>query len=180
MASWEAERDDRVATRHAEIKGEYVFDAPEGPFKLIGRADRIDVFRDGSVGIYDYKTGAPPSPKQVLLFSPQLALEGAMVTAGAFGAAFAGRSLSEMAWIALGKAGSRENPVRSAVDDGSPDAVAAEALAMLRGLLARYDDPAHGYASQARPMFERRFPGDYDHLARVSEWRLVAAPGGTP
>ena len=144
------------------------------------RDQGIDIFHDGTVGIYDYKTGAPPSPKQVLLFSPQLALEGAMVTAGAFGAAFAGRSLSEVAWIALGKAG-RENPVRSAVDDDvRPDSIAAQAITMLRGLVARYDDPAHGYASQARPMFERRFPGDYDHLARVSEWRLVAAPGGTP
>lgn len=180
MADWEAERDGRVASRHPEIKGEYLFDAPAGRFKLNGRADRIDIFHDGTVGIYDYKTGAPPSPKQVLLFSPQLALEGAMVTAGAFGAAFAGRSLSEVAWIALGKAG-RENPVRSAVDDDvRPDSIAAQAITMLRGLVARYDDPAHGYASQARPMFERRFPGDYDHLARVSEWRLVAAPGGTP
>ncbi|MCW5717502.1 MAG: double-strand break repair protein AddB [Bauldia sp.] len=180
MADWEAERDARVASRHPEIKGEFFFEAPAGKFKLNGRADRIDIFKDGSVGIYDYKTGAPPSPKQVLLFSPQLALEGAMVSAGAFGAAFAGRSLSEVAWIALGKAG-RENPVRSAVDDGvPPDSIAAQAVTMLRGLVARYDDPAHGYASQARPMFERRFPGDYDHLARVSEWRLVAAPGGTP
>src|SRR5690606_16379980 len=137
---------------------------PGGPFKLTGRADRIDILRDGSVGIYDYKTGAPPSAKQVLLFQPQLALEGAMLREGAFGAAFAGRSIGEVAWIGLGMVG-KGDPFRSAVDEGlTADGIAVEALARLRALVFAYDDPGQGYASQARPMFERRFPGDYDHL----------------
>ncbi len=56
------------------------------------------------------------------------------------------------------------------------DSVAEYALGFLRNLIAAYDDPQKGYVSQARPMFERRIPGDYDHLARVSEWRYAARP----
>jgi RecB family exonuclease len=74
---WEAGRDPRVATRHAEISGEHIFDAPAGPFKLTGRADRIDIFKDGTVGIYDYKTGQPPTAKQVLPSSRSSPLEAA-------------------------------------------------------------------------------------------------------
>lgn len=174
IVAWEAGRDTRVATRYAEIKGDFAFDAPAGPFKLTGRADRIDLMVDGTIGIYDYKTGAPPSARQVLLFQPQLALEGAMVQAGAFGQIFQDRSIAELAWIGLARVG-KDDPLRSAVDDGwTADAMAIEAMARLGRLVAAYDDPEHGYASQARPMFERRFPGDYDHLARVSEWRLAA------
>jgi hypothetical protein len=46
-------------------------------------------------------------------------------------------------------------------------------MARLKKLIAVYDGEDQGYASQARPMFERRWPGDFDHLARVAEWRLI-------
>lgn len=173
IVDWERERTPRIAERQAEIKGEYGFAAPGGPFKLTGRADRIDIFTDGSIGIYDYKTGAPPSARQVLPFQPQLALEGAMAAAGAFGPAFANRPVAELAWIGLARIG-KDDPLRSAVDDNwTAETVAAEAMARLKRLIAAYDDEEQGYASQARPMFERRWPGDFDHLARVAEWRLI-------
>ena len=175
---WEGARDDKIASRHPEIPGELSFETALGPFKLTGRADRIDVMSDGRIGIYDYKTGVVASAKQVLLFQPQLALEGAMAREGAFGKEFKDRSIAELAWIGLGRV-SRSDVLRSAVDtDAKPDAdaVAAEAFSRLRRLVEAYEDPNQGYVSQARPMFERRFPGDYDHLARVSEWRFAARP----
>ena len=178
FVAWEAARADDVAARRAEIAGDHVFETASGGFRLTGRADRIDLLHDGRISIFDYKTGALATPKQVLLFQPQLALEGAMARAGGFGSAFAGRQIAELAWIGLGRIG-KDDPLRSAVeDDTNPDALTAEALTRLRDLIAAYDDPTKGYVSQARPMFERRFPGDYDHLARVAEWRLAAgAPG---
>jgi ATP-dependent helicase/nuclease subunit B len=42
----------------------------------------------------------------------------------------------------------------------------------LTGVVARFDDPETPYRSRERPMFLRRHPGDYDHLARVKEWSL--------
>ena len=37
-------------------------------------------------------------------------------------------------------------------------------------LLHRFEDPETPYLSQPRPQFLNRF-GDFDHLARVKEWR---------
>ncbi len=176
MIQWEAARAEDVASRHAEISGKYVFSTDAGTFALTGRADRIDVLRDGRAAIYDYKTGALATAKQVLLFQPQLALEGAMLREGAFEERFKDRSLAELAWIGLGRIG-KDEPMRSAVvDDMTADSVAAAALQLLRRLIEAYENPAKGYVSQARPMFERRIPGDYDHLARVNEWRYAARP----
>jgi ATP-dependent helicase/nuclease subunit B len=182
---FEAERAHAVAARFAEISGRMEITAGGGPFVLRGRADRIDVRRDGSVDIFDFKTGTPPSSKQVLLgFAPQLGLEVAMARAGAFDAdlakkgsdAIAGRRVTNLAWLGL-RLVRRDDPYKSAIERGrSADEVGAEVFEKLRTLIAAYDDPERGYRSLARPQFERqRYPGDYDHLARVAEWRL--SPG---
>jgi ATP-dependent helicase/nuclease subunit B len=88
IAKWfiafEARRSD-IVERNAEIKGDLEIAAPAGPFHLRGRADRIDLRRDGTVAILDFKTGSPPSARQVLVgFAPQLALEAAMSRSGAW------------------------------------------------------------------------------------------------
>ena len=173
MIDWERGRDADVAARHAEIPGELTLQIAGEPFKLTARADRIDEMADGRIAIYDYKTGVLATPKQVLIFQPQLALEGAIAQAGGFRSELADRSLAELAWIGLGRIG-KGDILHSAVDtDRTPDGVASEALSRLRMLITAYRDPAQGYISQARPMFERRIPGDYDHLARVAEWRYA-------
>ncbi|MCB1496401.1 MAG: double-strand break repair protein AddB, partial [Bauldia sp.] len=174
LVGWEAARDPDIAERHAEIPGEMEIAAPAGIFTLRGRADRIDLRRDGRVEVLDFKTGTPPSARQVLVgFAPQLALEAAMVRAGAFLAGLEGRAIAGIGWIALGQV-SRGNPIRSAVEDGyDPDEVAAEAHLRLNALVAAYDDPERGYVSRARPMFQLRYESPYDHLARVREWALV-------
>ncbi len=46
-----------------------------------------------------------------------------------------------------------------------------DALAAFRALVAHYGDAATGYLSRARVPFETETDGDYDHLARVSEWQ---------
>jgi ATP-dependent helicase/nuclease subunit B len=173
FVAWEARRAE-IAARQAEIAGNLEIAAPAGPFQLRGRADRIDLRRDGTVEILDFKTGSPPSARQVLVgFAPQLALEAAMSLAGAFGDGFAGRSIADLSWIALGRV-ERGKPLVSAVEEGwTADGVAAEALARLTTLIAAYDDGERGYVSRARPMFETRYESPYDHLARVREWGLV-------
>ena len=96
-----------------------------------------------------------------------------MVRGGAFGEAFAGRSLAKLFWIGLGMV-ERGQPLKNAVEDGwTADDVAAEALTRFTALVAAFDDPSRGYASRARPMFETRYESPYDHLARVREWALV-------
>lgn len=178
FVAWERARDGAVEERHAEIGGGHDFTAPAGPFRLRGRADRIDLRKDGGLDIFDFKTGAPPSARQVLTgLAPQLALEVAMARAGAFGAAFAGRSVSQLGWLALGQV-DRGEPFKSAVESGlTADALGDEALLRLTALIAAYDDASRAYVSRARPMFETRFESPYDHLARVREWALVESGG---
>jgi ATP-dependent helicase/nuclease subunit B len=182
---FEAARAHAVAARFAEVGGRMEIAADGGRFVLRGRADRIDLRLDGSVDIFDFKTGSPPSSTQVLTgFAPQLGLEVAMARAGAFdgdlakkgGDPIAGRSVANVAWLGLGLV-RRGEPYKSAVERGwTADAVGDEVLLKLQALIAAYDDAERGYRSLARPQFERqRYSGDYDHLARVAEWRL--SPG---
>ena len=54
-------------------------------FHLSARADRIERRRDGTFAILDYKTGQPPTGKQVRMgLSPQLTLEAAILREGGF------------------------------------------------------------------------------------------------
>jgi ATP-dependent helicase/nuclease subunit B len=107
-----------------------------------------------------------------------------MARAGAFdgdiakkgGGSIIGRSVANVAWLGLGLV-RRGDPYKSAVERAlTADDVGQQVLAKLQALIAAYDDPERGYRSLARPQFEKqRYPGDYDHLARVAEWRL--SPG---
>jgi ATP-dependent helicase/nuclease subunit B len=177
FVAWEAARSAAVATRHAEIEGALELPTAAGPFRLRGRADRIDVMRDGSLAIYDFKTGTPQTEKTVFAgLTPQMTLEAAMARAGGFAGIPAGRIVSDLAWLAVGKVG-RADPYVSAVGRQqklTADQLADRAHQMLRGLIDAFADIEHPYLSRARPMMERaRYLGDYDHLARVREWALV-------
>ena len=181
--AFEAERSPHIAARCAEVGGRLPITAPGGEFILRGRADRIDLRADGAVDIFDFKTGSPPTSTQVLAgFAPQLGLEIAMARAGAFdgeiakrgGVALLGRDAANVAWLGLGLV-RRGDPYKSAIEKGwTADTVGTEVISKLRALIDIYDDPDRGYRSLARLQFERqRFSGDYDHLARVAEWRLA-------
>ncbi|MEM8854636.1 MAG: hypothetical protein AAGD34_13120, partial [Pseudomonadota bacterium] len=63
-------------------------------------------------------------------------------------------------------------PVRwSPVHGDDAEDLAVQSLARLVALLRRYEDPSFGYLSRARVKFSENLEGDYDHLARVAEWR---------
>lgn len=169
---WEAPRGSEVAGRHAEVSGKIELSMPGGNFELRGRADRLDVMHGDTLSILDFKTGTPPSAKQVIPgFAPQLALEGYMAKLGGFDAISRGVEISDMAWVQL--SGGREP---GKVKSGIERTYAAEDIVELIGkrllaLIVAYDDPSRAYLSRARPMFER-FESPYDHLARVKEWSM--------
>lgn len=76
---------------------------------LSGRADRIDLMRNGTAEIIDYKTGSTPSPRQAhVLLSPQLALEAALLVRGAFRELGSVRA-SDLTYVRL-KAGGEVKP----------------------------------------------------------------------
>jgi ATP-dependent helicase/nuclease subunit B len=170
IADWvlsiEAGRRARLEASHMEVSGAIEFDAPGGRFRLTARADRIDELVGGGIAVIDFKTGAPPSKREVQAgFAPQLPLEAAMVAQGGFSGVPA-KPVEELAFWRL--SGGREpGQVRDAADD--PAQVAAEALNGVKALVARFDDPATVYEARPRPDHAPAY-SDYEHLARVKEW----------
>jgi ATP-dependent helicase/nuclease subunit B len=137
------------------------------PFRLTAKPDRIDLTPAGEAVIYDYKSGAPPSPKQQKLFDKQLFLEAAMAERGGF-PALGPVPVAGAAYIQLGGEGAE-----FAVDLG--DGAVGKVWEGLHRLIARYMDPAQGYAARRAP-FREAEAGDYDHLARFGEWDMADPP----
>ncbi|OAN55235.1 double-strand break repair protein AddB [Paramagnetospirillum marisnigri] len=170
IARWVAERERArrpgIARVHAEVKGAIEIDAPYAPFTLVAKADRIDRQADGGLALIDYKTGQPPSVKEVAAgYAPQLPLEAAMARHGGFEGVAAAEPSHLLYWRLKGGEGGGEE--RAAGDDVFT--LAAEALDGLAALVAAFDDPATPYAARPHPEHAPKY-SDYLHLARVREW----------
>ena len=177
FAKWFAEtepaRRSGVVKVAAEIEGNLDL-AVERGFRLSVRADRIDLCEDGSVVLYDYKSGKPPTPSQVdKLFAPQLPLEAAIAAGGGF-VPLGAREVSGMHYIrASGRGdGGEEQPAAKA----APAGLAEKALADLIRLVERFDRADMPYEAKRRPgtAFNRIYDyDDYAHLARLAEWETL-------
>ncbi len=172
IANWfiefEAERREYFKTALLEKKGTIEIAGPAGSFTLSGTADRIDKKMDGGISIIDYKTGSPPSHKEIDTgMAPQLALEAAMVERGGFDG-LPKAPILELLYIRL----SGSNPAgeaRAASKKISVEELATEAFEGLQRLIAQFDREATPYLTKPRPAFVDRF-NEYEHLARVREW----------
>jgi ATP-dependent helicase/nuclease subunit B len=178
IAEWFAhfERDRRSGLSFLNVETGGHLEIPFGneTFKLTVRADRIECLADGRYVILDFKTGAPPTSKQVQAgLAPQLTLEAAILRHGEFDGIPKGGSVSELAYVRL-SGGVQPGELRTIEFDGSnADAQADEALAELTKLLQEFSNPETPYYSLVHPMWTTRY-GTYDHLARVKEWSLTA------
>ncbi|TLG72192.1 double-strand break repair protein AddB [Methylocystis sp. B8] len=152
---------------HVETRGEMALTLADGStFHLTAIADRIELDRQGQAYVFDYKTGAPPSNKQVKVgWSPQLTLEAAMIEAGAFEKVGA-PSVACAAYIGLRNGGKTQ--WLEWTDARFAEVVAAHRV-QLQALLSQFRDESMPYASRPHPAFTSDV-GDYDHLARVREW----------
>ena len=159
-----------IVRTFAEIGGSYSFEVAGRDFKLTGRADRLDLLKSGEIAILDYKTGTVPSGPQVNSgLAPQLPLEAAMVSFGAFKEA-GSRQVSRLEYVKI----TGGNP---AIETTQPNLEAPvmdlslRHFERLRKLLEVYADPL-------RPYFPRNIvvnvddPLSHDHLSRHLEWRL--------
>ncbi|SFE16733.1 double-strand break repair protein AddB [Sulfitobacter brevis] len=165
VADWFIEHEKRrqsfstpVAFENA-ARGKHVF--PDLGFTLNGIADRIDKSEYGDVLIYDYKTGAPPSPKEQRSFDKQLLIEAAMVEAGSF-AEIGPAPVALAAFIGLG---AKPVEIPAPLEDEPP----AEVLAGLHDLIASYLSPTQGFTAR-RMVKTEDAAGDYDQLSRFGEW----------
>jgi len=172
FAQWfaETEPERRAASLGvmAEIPGAMVLSAPEGPFMLTARADRLDTTAAGLV-ITDYKTGQLPTEKSVLQgASPQLPLEAAIALEGGFA--------HQPAQAVIGLSYIRSSGGMPAGEERQLKVENIQELAMqhlkgLERLVAEFDRPSTPYAAVRRPAFAATYTFDaFAHLARVDEW----------
>lgn len=172
---WERGRRPNIAKLDLEQSGEIELTlVDQSRFRLTGRADRIERLKDGTLALIDFKTGSPPSRKEVLRgLSPQLTLEAAMATRGGFDAADKGRAASSLIYVRLSgaKSGAFESDLADASkrDPVDASAVPEKHLAQLQRRMNALVSGALGFPSRPIPKYARDV-GDYDHLARVAEW----------
>lgn len=171
FAHWFAEtepaRRDGVAKLLTERKGSFSFQAPAGPFTLTARADRLDLARDNTLIIYDYKTGYFPNDKDVTsLKAPQLPLEAAI----AIYSGFEGVSKADVSALHYISASGGEPPgLEHKIACQDVGLLAENAIAKLQSLVAHFDQPETPYHAARYAQFDYRYDL-YAHLARVAEW----------
>ncbi|ODA67778.1 PD-(D/E)XK nuclease superfamily protein [Methyloligella halotolerans] len=160
----------------SEVRGALRLDALD--FELTARADRIDILDDGTLAIYDYKTGSPPAPSAVDgMHAPQLPLEAAIARLAGFGE-IGPRPVSALRYIQA--SGRRDGGEEREAGQQTPDALADEAMAALAGLVKEFDDAARAYEAMRRS--GTYFGGayrydDFAQLARVDEWGNAGGEG---
>ena len=184
FADWEIVRRGHVSAIEAEIRGEIPIPLDHGrTFHLSARADRIERRDDGSFAILDYKTGQPPTGKQVRMgLSPQLTLEAAILREGGFEGIPAGASVSEIGYVRLsgnnppGEQKPLELKINQRDTPQPPDAAADEARNKLESLIRAFENEAQAYTSLNLSMWSNRY-GSYDDLARIKEWSAAGGLG---
>ncbi|MEM6439563.1 MAG: double-strand break repair protein AddB [Pseudomonadota bacterium] len=155
-----------------EAEGARDLALPAGPMSLTARADRIDRRADGTLAVYDYKTGAPPSAAEVAAFAKQLHVAAAIAEGGGF-ADVSAAPAAHLEYIGL--TGSGPGGKAQALDLGKMPV--GETWEGLGRLLGAYDQASTPYAARLRPK-RVRDGGDYDHLSRFGEWSDGREDGG--
>src|SRR5665213_912914 len=184
FAGWETGRRPDISTIAAEIRGEISIRLDnERSFFLSARADRIERRRDGSYAILDYKTGQPPTGKQVRMgLSPQLTLEAAILREGGFENIPANSSVSEFGYVRLSgnNPPGEQKPLELKITRGEqpqpPDAAADHARRQLEALIRKFENEDEPYRSLNLSMWSNRY-GSYDDLARIKEWSAAGGLG---
>ena len=183
FANWETDRRIDIADIAAETSGHIVIPLDSGrSFTLSARADRIERRHDRTVAIVDYKTGNPPTGKQVRMgLSPQLTLEAAILRRGGFADIPERTSVSQLVYVKLSGNTPPGIPIELQLklnrdDVQTPDIAADEALTKLEALILRFEDENTPYKSLSLSMWSNRY-GRYDDLARIKEWSATIDGG---
>lgn len=181
---WEKARHHDIRRTFTEVPAG--MEMPLAGIRLTGIADRIDLKKNGLADIVDYKTGLSPSVQQArALLDPQLALEAAALRGGAF-RNVGNQEPENLVYVRL-RPGERflseqvnnEHSTRSTKKQPkSALELAIESVEQLEKFVGLLQRGERGFASRLIPEQQQTYGGEYDHLARVSEWSTAEAGDG--
>ncbi len=153
----------------AEIDGAFSF----GGVTLKGRADRIDQLPNGELAIVDYKTGSPPSTKQVMEgYALQLGLIAHLAECGGFPGVKGAPTAFEY-WSQARESGKSYGYVKSPnIADKKQVKEPAEFVAHM---YEQYETAIDEWLLGDKPFSAKERPeyawSDYDQLMRYEEWQ---------
>lgn len=153
---------------------------------LSGKADRIDLLPGGGLAIVDYKTGKPPSGKQVAAgYSMQLGLLGLIAEQGDFDGLEKGRKAAAFEYWSLGKEQKSDSfgYLQSPVDpQGTRGKIVTDQFTEMAAF--HFIDAVEQWLTGDAPFTAKLHPeiptyGDYDQLMRLEEWYGRGRAGGS-
>lgn len=156
-----------------EEKGQMTLNTALGPFHLVGKVDRIDLLPDNSYEIIDYKTGAPPTKKDVEAgYSPQLTLEALMIKHKAF--PLESRPVSLCTYWQL-KGIQHIVKINKVLTGEKVRQSQEEAHQGLISMITHYENESTSYIAYPNFAIAGRYD-DYRHLCRIEEWSTHHTP----
>lgn len=163
----------------SEQAGETLLQPKGEPFKLVCRADRIDLMSNQTIEIIDYKTGSVPKPTAIKHgYEPQLPLEAYILSQKGFD----GIPPLPVQALSYWKISGKENASHIASAIGSSDKettiedLIQQAVQKLILLIDTFDNPDTPYESCPVPAHVPQY-NDYAHLARIQEWKHADEEG---
>lgn len=168
----ERQRRDQGTPQWFEVNG--TLEMQEIGLTLTAKADRIDLRTDGSLAIYDYKTGAIPDTNRIAAYDKQMPVEILIASSGRFvtedGKSIGSKTVSTAGYIALGRSATAADLMLAAAD--YPPQETRDGIVQL---ISAFRDGRAGYTPRMRLMGDRDH-SDYDHLSRLGEWSLSDLP----
>lgn len=159
---------------HIEKWGEIELETKSGSLIIKAKADRIDVGPIG-VEVIDFKSGTPPSAKQVKsLLSAQLPVTALIVARGGF-KDVAPQIPTDIRHVHLG--GRKVGPVGGVHATTNMEDLVKDIETTIVKLFDKYADPNWAYLSKPRIQFIKAttYEDATDRLARRAEWANVEA-----
>jgi len=169
LTEWRAPRSDTVQDHFLEAGGKLELNIAGGPFTLSAKADRIELRKDGSLVIVDFKTGAPPSDAAIRAgLEQQMPLQALIAQTGKFHGV-PQKPVSYLEYVSFKSAYAAKLVGGKKVTPDDTAEMTKQAEAGLIKLIEAYRDPRQAYFSAPRAQY-LKYRGDYYQLARRAEW----------
>lgn len=184
IAQWftdtQANRAPFIQKTYSEQQGSITLNPDNNPFELVCRADRIDVMKNQTIELIDYKTGSVPKPPSIKYgYEPQLPLEAYILSQNGFAGIPAYPVESMDYWKLSGKqnASKISSAIASTDQETTFQDLVNQAVQKLLLLIQTFDNPQTPYESCPLPAHIPQY-NDYAYLARIQEWKHAEDEGG--